>query len=196
MPMVNEKKMWMVLLLCGLMMGVGCDRDPIEYEPGVEDENGEANGQDDEEGNNDEESVWTGDYEASDQRDDDDEEASHPTGEMQGSWRAAYVEGDVPLAYFTVYHNEGEESARGDYLMAIARGEGLDGESGQFDDMWIDAGAEEVVIEWNPTPDQGEMYRLELQREDGETYVGEFSAEMYPNTHEVQMTLRDHSRRR
>nr|WP_231363035.1 hypothetical protein [Thioalkalivibrio sp. ALR17-21] len=113
-----------------------------------------------------------------------------PAGALQGSWRAALVEGDVPLAYFSVFHGRGETRAQGDFLMGNARGPGLDGASGDLDSVALAADGERVELVWNPTPDQQESYHLELERLDADTWEGRFHAARYPHEHEVRMTRR------
>ncbi|PYG02874.1 hypothetical protein D893_01212 [Thioalkalivibrio sp. ALE21] len=113
-----------------------------------------------------------------------------PAGALQGSWRAALVEGDVPLAYFSVFHGRGETRAQGDFLMGNARGPGLDGASGDLDSVALAADGERVELVWNPTPDQQESYHLELERLDADTWEGRFHAARYPHEHAVRMTRR------
>ena len=171
---------------------VGCDRDDLEVEPNNQ-TNNQSNNQDPdpnngennhEHGNNDHE--YDDDY--WDAHGPDEDEELLEVGELQGSWRAAYVEGDVPLAYFDIFHDEGESEAEGDYLMGNARGDFIDGRSGSLDAVSISG--DSLEIHWNPTDDDQESYMLDLERQDSENYTGEFSAERYPNVHEVEMVMR------
>ncbi len=109
-------------------------------------------------------------------------------GHYQGRWRVAYVDGDVPVAHFTVFHDAGAASAEGHFVMMLARGEGLDGETGSIDDIRITGDG--LEIDWNPTTDTGEMYHLELRRVETNTYRGVFKARRYPHTHEVELRVR------
>ncbi len=188
-----QRSQWVVAVAGILVLAVGCDRDAVvvndSEEPDPPPQQEQEEEPEEQEPSEEDPYDWM-DYEASDQRDEDDEEASRPVGELAGSWRASYVDGDVPLAYFSIFHAQGEDSARGDFLMGIARGAGLDGASGQLEAVSLESGGDEIVIQWNPTPDQGEMYRLELERIDEGEYHGEFSAEMYPNTHAAELVKR------
>lgn len=118
----------------------------------------------------------------------DDDMELIPAGELQGSWRAAFVDGDRPLAYFDIFHDEGESVASGDFLQGMVPHEMYDGTSGSLDSVTIDGS--QVEIDWNPTDADDEMFTVVLDREDDETYSGTFEAAMYPNTYEVRMTLR------
>ncbi len=186
----------MVLFLSAslVLAVVGCDRDDISVEPNDQDNNQSTSPNNNQGDNNDDPNHQHG--ENNHEYDDDYWEAHGPdedkelleVGEMQGSWRAAYVEGDVPLAYFDIFHDEGESTAEGSYLMGNARGDFLDGLAGDIDEVSIDG--DRVDIYWNPTDDEQEMYLLELTRQDEERFDGEFSAERYPNTHEVELVKR------
>ncbi|WP_051246081.1 hypothetical protein [Thioalkalivibrio sp. ALE19] len=125
-----------------------------------------------------------------DGRDAEHGKGGQPAGALQGSWRAALVEGDVPLAYFSLFHGRGETRAQGDFLMGNARGPGLDGASGDLDSVELAADGDRVELVWNPTPDQQESYHLELERLDADTWEGRFHAARYPHEHAVRMTRR------
>ena len=119
----------------------------------------------------------------------DDDEVLTDAGSLQGSWRTAFVDGDVPLAYLDIFHDEGETTADGSFLMGIAVGHMLDGTSGQLEMVTVNG--ESVEIQWNPTTAQEEMYYLTLQRQDDDSFQGTFSAEMYPEEHEAIMTRQE-----
>lgn len=116
----------------------------------------------------------------------DDDQELIDAGALQGAWRAAFVEGDEPLAYFDVFHDEGAATASGDFTMGIAMGDMLDGTVGEIDDIAVDG--DSVTVEWNPTTQETEMYTLDLHRVDDDTYEGTFGAEQYPETHDAEMT--------
>lgn len=108
-------------------------------------------------------------------------------GAYQGRWRVAYVDGDVPLAHFTVLHDEGAAHAEGHFIMGQARGDRLFGETGRIDDIQITEDG--LKIDWNPTTDTDEMYHLELWRTETNTYRGVFQAQIYAETHEVELQV-------
>ena len=118
---------------------------------------------------------------------DDDEELLEP-GLFNGSWRVALPEEDQPLVYFDIFHDQGESTATGNFLMGMAMGEMLDGTPGDLQEVSISGN--EVTISWNPTTDAEEMYRLELVRESEDHFSGAFAAERNPQTEEVMMTRR------
>ena len=109
-------------------------------------------------------------------------------GAYQGRWSVAYVDGDVPLAHFTVLHDEDATRAEGHFVMGQARGQELSGETGSIDDIQITEDG--LKVDWNPTTDTEEMYYLELWRAETNTYRGVFQAERYPDTHEVELQVR------
>lgn len=116
------------------------------------------------------------------------EEHEVEVGAYQARWRAALVEGDVPLVHFTVLHDEGAARAEGRYVMGLALGDGLDGETGRIDGIRITEDGLEV--DWNPTTDTEEMYHLRLRRAETNTYRGVFRARRYPDAHEVELRVR------
>lgn len=117
----------------------------------------------------------------------DDDMELIPAGELQGSWRAAFVEGDRPLAYFDIFHDEGESEASGDFTQGLVPHDFYDGTTGSLDSVVIDG--DQVEVNWNPTDQDVEMFTLTLERDDDETYTGTFEAAQYPNTYEAEMTL-------
>ncbi len=118
----------------------------------------------------------------------DDDEELIAAGELQGSWRASFVEGDEPLAYFDVFHDEGESTASGDFTQGLVPHDFYDGTTGSIDSIELDGS--ELEVSWNPTDDGEEMFTLVLEQDDEETYSGTFEAANYPNTYEAKMTLR------
>ena len=115
----------------------------------------------------------------------DDDEVLVDAGSLQGSWRVGFVDGDVPLTYFDIFHDDGETTADGDFMAGIAIADMQDGNTGSIESITIDG--ENVEIEWNQTDADEELYSLALEREDDDNYTGVFSAAMYPNTHDVTM---------
>ena len=116
----------------------------------------------------------------------DEDEVLIEAGPLQGSWRAAQVEQDRPLAYFTIFHDEGASEADGSFLMGLAMGDGLDGESGQIQSVRLE-GDRRLEITWNPTSDSQERYYLTLEPEHEDLYRGTFEAERNPASFEVTL---------
>ncbi|WP_159789593.1 hypothetical protein [Sodalinema gerasimenkoae] len=121
----------------------------------------------------------------------DEDEVLTEAGPLQGSWRAAQVEQDRPLAYFTIFHDRGASEADGSFLMGLAMGDGLDGEAGEIKSVQLEG--DRLEITWNPTSDSQERYYLTLVQEDADLYRGSFEAERNPASFEVILERRDHS---
>lgn len=166
---------------------VGCDGGEVT-----------VNGNDDNQSQNDNDTNNDNDHNHNDPNHDDDYFEAHgpdddmeliPAGQLQGSWRAAFVDGDRPLAYFDIFHDEGESTASGDFLQGMVPHEMYDGTSGSLESVTIDG--TQVEIDWNPTDADDEMFTVILERDDDDTYHGTFEAAMYRNTYEVEMELRN-----
>ncbi|TVR11886.1 MAG: hypothetical protein EA395_06805 [Phormidium sp. GEM2.Bin31] len=121
----------------------------------------------------------------------DEDEVLTEAGTLQGSWRAAQVEQDRPLAYFTIFHDQGASDADGSFLMGLAMGDGLDGEAGDIKSVQLEG--DRLEITWNPTNDSQELYYLILEPEHEDLYRGTFEAERNPASFEVTLERRDHS---
>ncbi len=117
----------------------------------------------------------------------DDDEVLTDAGQWQGSWRAARAEDDMPLAYFDVFHDEGESSATGNFMMGLAMGDLLSGTTGDLSDVEIGS---TTTIAWNPTTDDQEMYWVTLTAESDDLFTGTFEAERNPTTFEVTVERR------
>ncbi len=118
----------------------------------------------------------------------DEDEVLIEAGSLQGSWRAAQVEQDRPLAYFTIFHDQGASDADGSFLMGLAMGDGLDGESGEIQSVQLHG--DRLEITWNPTNDSQELYYLILEPEHEDLYRGTFEAERNPASFEVTLERR------
>lgn len=197
-------KRLVVLIAAGCLVGalsIGCSGETIEVNDGDESNQNQEENQDpnqEQQHNHDhnhevEENHRTEEYVESHGPDEVDEDGNEmgliDAGSLQGSWRAAYVDGDVPLGYFDIFHDDGESTASGDFMMGSAMGEMLAGTSGSIESVSLDG--DQLEIRWNPTTAADEMYSLILNRSDAETYEGTFQAEMYPEEHEVKLTLRE-----
>lgn len=109
-------------------------------------------------------------------------------GLLNGSWRVAVTEGDQPMVYFDIFQDKGETTGSGDYWMGFVLGPDFDGSSGELLDVAIDG--DKVEVAWNPTPDDAEMYWVELVRQDDDTFTGQFKAEQRDDVFDVVMERR------
>lgn len=118
----------------------------------------------------------------------DDDEVLTDAGYLQGSWRAARAEDDMPLAYFDIFHDDGATSASGDFMMGQAMGELLMGTTGSLSDV---AAGSQIIVAWNPTTDDEEMYWVTLTQDNDDLFTGTFEASRHPATFAVTVERRD-----
>lgn len=189
MPWLKRSTLSMVLVAALLLATTACQERSIEL--GNDDSSNTPSSEqdhDDEEGEQiEEQEDFEIDRESYPSQKDPDVELGE-VGELEGSWRVAYADRIEPFVDFTLYHEEGASTGEGDFVMGSVMGPKLDGEWGRLDSVELDG--QELVVTWNPTDDDHELYRVEVAREDEDTYFGTFSAERYPETHEVEMTRR------
>lgn len=111
-------------------------------------------------------------------------------GFMNGSWRVATTEQDTPVAYLDTFQDKGEARVDGTYLMAIGIYERLDGETGDLQEATLDG--DTLTVTWNPTNDQTELFTLQAQKVDENTFEGRITAERNPELDLlVQVTRRN-----
>ncbi len=180
---------WLALLAAVSLvvaMGTACQQEVVVGGGNQGGDNSETTNKDNQNQNQGEDHPYDDEYFEHHGPDDDQELTD--AGSLQGSWRAAFVEGDTPLAYFDIFHDDGESSADGDFLAGPAISDMQDGTTGAIADVTISGAA--VVVKWNPTTDDEELYTLELEAQGDDSYSGEFSAQRYPNTHEVSFSRR------
>lgn len=188
-PIYSTLSSWLVLAVAAslvLSLGLGCQQEVVVGGGNSDDDNNSTVDNQDN-ANNEEEENQQNDHPYDDEyletHGPDEDQEWHEAGSLQGTWRAAFTDGDVPLAYLDIFHNEGEETAFGDYAAGPAISDMQDGTTGELSAVTVDG--DSLVIEYNPTTDEEEMYTLELTRQNGDSFTGEFSAQRYPETHEV-----------
>jgi hypothetical protein len=175
---------WAAALALCASVATGCDEGTVVV-PG---EN-EANDQDNQENSHNDHNHGHpyDDQYAVDHGPDDDEELVEP-GVLNGSWRAARAADDAPLAYFDIFHDVGATTGTGNFLMGMAMGELLMGTAGDLAD--VEFGVESIVIAWNPTTDDEEMYWVTLTVVDEDNFEGTFEAEKNPASFGVTVERR------
>ncbi len=189
-PSLPSRLLVFVAIAClAAAIGVGCDSQEIGVDNDSTNDVEENQNQNQNQNQNAGENVHEHDAEYYEAHGPDDDEVLVDAGSLQGSWRAAFDDGNVPLAYFDIFHDEGESTADGDFLMGIAVSHMQDGTSGSIESVSIDG--ENVEVRWNPTDAQEEMYILELVRDDDDSYTGTFRGEMYPDEHSASMAIRE-----
>ena len=192
----SRRMRWLSLAVAAglaLALGTGCDSTEIPANGNANQSTNQQNNQNQNQNQNQHNHGTDNNFESG--HDDEYFEAHGPdpdevlldVGAMQGSWRASFADGDKPLAYFDIFHDEGETTADGDFMQGIAISEMQDGTTGSIEAVTIDG--DDVTIEWNPTDAMDEMYILMLSRVDETTFSGEFSALMYPDTHAAELRL-------
>ena len=110
------------------------------------------------------------------------EEAS----EVTGSWRVARLENDAPVAYFDLFGTLDEPDHTGYFVMGLEPAEMLDGHRGDI--LTATWESEQLVVEWNPTAQQSESYRVTTtERIDEDRLRGLFQATQAPFEFEVSV---------
>ncbi|RVU44872.1 hypothetical protein EA187_10065 [Lujinxingia sediminis] len=113
-----------------------------------------------------------------------DDDAEHiETGLLSGSWRVAMTEGDAPVAYFDIFHDQGASDAQGTYWMMDGLSEMLDGLSGDLNSVELQG--DDLTITFNPTTDLDELYTLTLSRDNDDLFTGSMTAVNNPNEYEI-----------
>lgn len=186
---VNKMKSIATTALLAILatLAMGCEEQTLTV-PGENQEVADGEGHQDGDGGDGPGDHQHGDDEYAESHGPDDDEELLEAGLFNGSWRVALPEEDQPLVYFDIFHDQGESSATGNFLMGMAMGEMLDGTPGDLQEVSIDGNS--VTIAWNPTTDLEELYQVELSRETDDRFAGNFSAEKNPRTEEVVMTRR------
>ena len=179
-PSILPRLMVILAVTCLIVaIGTGCDSQEITVDN--EETNDVENNQND--GENDH--VHEHDAEYYEAHGPDDDEVLTEAGSLQGSWRVALEDGNKPLVNLDIFHDDGESTADGDFMMGNAISPMQDGTTGSIESVSIDG--ENVDVRWNPTDADEEMYILELVHQGDDEYTGTFKGEMYPDEHAVTM---------
>ncbi|RAL22838.1 hypothetical protein DL240_08060 [Lujinxingia litoralis] len=118
----------------------------------------------------------------------DDDMEQIEVGLLNGSWRAAVSEDDRPIGYFDIFHDKGATTAQGTFLMASGLSDMLDGTSGDL--AKVELNGDELVVSFNPTTDEDELYTMELTKASADLFTGSLSAARNPETFEVTLGRR------
>lgn len=179
----------LILLVVAGLASAGCDEQSVTItnsNNGSENSStNQENGSEDNQGN--QNSFQPGGIDDDGHGPDDDMELLE-VGLLNGSWRVAVTEGDQPMVYFDIFQDKGEVTGSGDYWMGFVLGPDFDGASGELSDVEISG--DKIEVAWNPTPDDEEMYWVEVIRQDDDTFTGAFKAAKREDTFDVVMTRR------
>lgn len=96
-------------------------------------------------------------------------------GFMTGSWRVGNDEDDALIVNVDIIQEEDKPTLEGYYSMGSGIYERLDGKSGEISEESTYDGAK-LVLKWNPTDVTSEMYTIEADQLDEDTFEGKLTA--------------------
>lgn len=96
-------------------------------------------------------------------------------GTMAGSWRIENGEDNALIANMDLVHIEGRSEVEGYFTMRSGLTQAVDGAQGDLYDSSNIAG-DDLVLEWNPTDVDDEIYTIEAERLDEDTFTGRLTA--------------------
>jgi hypothetical protein len=96
-------------------------------------------------------------------------------GPMTGSWRVSRDEDDALVTNVDIIQEEGNATLEGYYSMGSGIYDRLDGKSGEISDESTYEGTK-LVLKWNPTDVTSEMYTIEADQIDDDTFEGKLTA--------------------
>lgn len=96
-------------------------------------------------------------------------------GFMAGSWRIGDAEDDALIADMDLVHIGGESAVEGTFTMGSGLYTRLEDEQGDLLDQSSFDG-DTLVLAWNPTDVADEVYTVEAQKVDDDTFTGRLTA--------------------
>lgn len=108
----------------------------------------------------------------------DDDAPVIENGFMTGSWRVGRVEDQSLVVDLDTFQEKGSTEVSGYFTMSMLAGNGADSKSGDLLEGTTFDG-ETLIVKWNPTDVENELYTIEATRVDENTLTGTVSAAIY-----------------